>query len=313
MSVEHWEILYRGGALASCPMSFEPGYTREVREAWSAFFADLPDSARILDIGTGNGAIPAIAVAAAAALGRRFEIDAVDLAQIDPRRHVADADRLFAGVRFHGGASAESLPFEPASFDAVTGQYALEFMDAAKALPELYRVLKPGGVAQFVLHHADSILLQNIHESLAHADLILDGTRVFRRFRRYLEAERADRSRAQGPWQELVQAGDELQRAAKGAQQSMTLMLTLESLRSLFDMRGRRTAAAMAATIDRMEQDLRASVRRMQDVRAAARTQQDIAALVQAAQALGFEDIRFEAQLFAGDKLVGWRLQLRKA
>ena len=312
MSLEHWESYYRGGALASCPMSFEPGYTREVRQAWAGFFAELPDGARILDLGTGNGAIPAIAVEAAAALGRRFEIDAVDLAQIDPTRYVADGSRLLAGVRFHAGVSAEGLPFEPASFDAVTGQYALEFMEVGKVLQEVYRVLKPGGLAQFVLHHADSILLQNVHESLAHADLILDGTKVLRKFRRYLDAEREDPNRAQGPWQELVQAGEALQKAAKDSQQSMTLMLNLDSLRTLFEMRGRTPPAAMAATIDRMEQDLRASVRRMQDVRRAARTQSDIAGLVQVAQALGFDDIRFEAQLFAGDKLVGWRLRLRR-
>ena len=127
MNLEHWESYYRGGALVSCPMGLEPGYTGEVRDAWVTFFATLPDGARVLDIGTGNGAVALIAKETAATLGRSFEIHGVDLARVDPVRHVPNGATLLAGIEFHPGVPAEQLPFEANGFDAVSGQYALEW------------------------------------------------------------------------------------------------------------------------------------------------------------------------------------------
>jgi len=90
MTVEHWEAYYRGGAIATCPMGPGTCYTLELRELWIAFFASLADGARVLDLGTGNGAIVLLAKEAAASTGRRFEIHGADLASIDPARHVPD-------------------------------------------------------------------------------------------------------------------------------------------------------------------------------------------------------------------------------
>jgi ubiquinone/menaquinone biosynthesis C-methylase UbiE len=312
MSQEHWESYYRGGALASCPLGLEPGYTGDLRDAWVAFFSALPDGAQILDIGTGNGAIPLIAVETAAALGRSCVIDGIDLAQIDPVRYVRNGERLFAGVRFHGGVAAESLPFRDQTIDAVTAQYALEFTDVPRTLAEVHRVARPGACCLFVLHHADSVLVQNAAESLAHADFLLDDLKIFRKFRRYLDAEQEDPAKATGPWRQLVLAGDELQKAAGGARQSLTLTTMLDSLRQLFELRKTATPLAVRTVLDRMETDLRASVRRMQGVQSAAQSREDIESLVATAAAGGFHDIHFEAQLFRRDLLVGWRVSLRR-
>ncbi len=215
MNLEHWESYYRGGALVSCPMGLEPGYTGEVRDAWVTFFATLPDGARVLDIGTGNGAVALIAKETAATLGRSFEIHGVDLAQVDPVRHVPNGATLLAGIEFHPGVPAEQLPFEANGFDAVSGQYALEYTQRDRALAEIFRVLKPGGRGQFLLHHRDSVIVRNADESLHHAALVLDDTKVFRLLRRYLEAERDTPKTAVGPWQELVAAGNRLQAEAR--------------------------------------------------------------------------------------------------
>jgi ubiquinone/menaquinone biosynthesis C-methylase UbiE len=313
MSQEHWESYYRGGALASCPLGLEPNYTREVRDLWVAFFSSLPDGARILDIGTGNGAIALIAVETAAALGRSYAVDGVDVAQIDPARYVKDGARLFKDVRFHAGVSAEALPFEPGSFDAVSGQYALEWTDCSRSLAETFRVLKSGGRAQFILHHRDSIIVENAAESLRHAAVVLDETKVFRLFRRYVEAERASPRSATKQWQEIVAAGEFLQRKARESRSSMLLAMTLDSLRHLFEQRGNASPAALERAVEGMEAELRASVRRLQDVVAAAKSQEDIAELVRVAEATGFGAIGFGPQLHSGDKLVGWRLNLDKA
>ncbi|MEX1993971.1 MAG: class I SAM-dependent methyltransferase [Steroidobacteraceae bacterium] len=229
-SLRHWETYYRGGALASCPLGSYAHYTLELRDAWVEFFSALPDGARVLDIGTGNGAIALIASQAAAALAKRFEIHGTDLARIDPVRDVADGVHLFAGIRFHAGIATESLPFESASFDAVSGQYALEYTAVDRTLAEIHRVLKPGGGAQFVLHHVDSIVARNARESLAHSALVLEDTNILRRLRRHLEAERRSPAVARKTRADLAAALQTLVHAAGQTSNPLTLNVTIDAV-----------------------------------------------------------------------------------
>jgi SAM-dependent methyltransferase len=73
-------------------------------------------------------------------------------------RYVVEPGRLVVGLetdravlpRSEGGAafvggSAESLPFTPGTFDAVTMTMVLHHVDAEQALREAVRVLEPGG------------------------------------------------------------------------------------------------------------------------------------------------------------------------
>ena len=67
LSLEQWETYYRGGAIATCPMGPDGDYDLEVRQAWVEFFSTLPEGARILDVGTGNGVVALIAAETASA------------------------------------------------------------------------------------------------------------------------------------------------------------------------------------------------------------------------------------------------------
>jgi len=100
---------------------------------------------RILDVATGTAAV-AIALAHAT----DAEIDGVDLSERmleRGRRRVADAG-LDHRIQLRR-ARAEELPFDDASFDAVSFTYLLRYVaDPAGTLRELTRVLKPhGGMA----------------------------------------------------------------------------------------------------------------------------------------------------------------------
>jgi ubiquinone/menaquinone biosynthesis C-methylase UbiE len=142
LSLEHWEAYYRTGALATCPTTPEGGYDQEVRDAWVEFFTDLPETASVLDIGTGNGVVPLIALETETTLGRRYEIHATDLARIDPKRNLRDGQKRLAGIEFHAGVATERLPFESSSFDAVSGHYALEYTQIDAAFAEIFRVFE---------------------------------------------------------------------------------------------------------------------------------------------------------------------------
>jgi len=136
----------------------------------------------ILDIGTGNHA----ATLLARSVSSGFELYGIDLVRMQ-----APADQ----VRIHVlQMDAEHLAFRDSEFAAVVSVNGIEYADAERALPEMYRVMRPGAVGALVLHRPDSFivararrfneLLENapIMETLALAWLyIKDGTDLMRR------------------------------------------------------------------------------------------------------------------------------------
>lgn len=97
------------------------------------------DHARVLDAGCGDGALAcAAALRGAAVIG--VDPDPAMLAAARARAKQAGVEAAFSEGRI------ESLPFAGASFDVVVAITVLCFVaDAAAALRELVRVLRPGG------------------------------------------------------------------------------------------------------------------------------------------------------------------------
>lgn len=312
MSVEHWEAYYRGGAIATCPMGPSSTYTLELRELWLGFFTSLEEGARVLDIGTGNGAIALMASEAATATGMHIEVHGADLAAIDPPRHVPNGNVLFAGIVFHPGMPAERLGFPDGHFDAVSGQYALEYTDVERTLGEVQRVLKPAGRAQFVLHHEQSVLIRNARESLGQAALVLEDTRILRKLRRHATAERESAAAARATWAELSAAAARLQQAAAASPNPHLLHVVIDGVQQLLSIRPQLTAAAFDREADRFERDVRAGVRRLQDLVGCSQTLEQIEAIVATARRLGLVCDAAEPQHHAGENLVGWRLALTR-
>ena len=105
---------------------------------------------RVLDVGCGAGQelLPFVRERGAVGVG----IDAAPEAGLAGRElfaaHAPDARVAFAR------AAAESLPFADASFDVVVCRLALPYMDNARALSEMARVLRRGGLLLLKTHHA---------------------------------------------------------------------------------------------------------------------------------------------------------------
>lgn len=315
LSLEQWENYYRSGMIATFPTAPDGGYDLEVRAAWVEFFSTLPEQARILDVGTGNGVIALIAAETALALGRNWEIHGTDLAQIDPPRYVADGKRRLAGITFHAGVATDRLPFEAASFDAVVGHYSLEYADTTAALVEIHRVLKPGGDAQFIVHNADSVFVQNARRSLHEADLVLGQTKIYRRLHRLVTMEQIIPGTTQRVTNELRAAIRALKQGlqqAQGTGAGGILSVALDAVQKLLVARKQTEARIVGFEVDRAEAEMRASVRRLNDLLGHARSAEQMQQIQRQAADVGFTLIECMPQYHASTNLVGWQLLLHR-
>ncbi len=113
----------------------------------------VPDAGRVLDVGCGSGALDRLL---ARRLGSGARIDAVDLNPFFLReaRALAEADGVADSIHF-AEASAVSLPFADATFDAVFSVTVLEECDADRAIAEMVRVVRPGGRVGIVVRAID--------------------------------------------------------------------------------------------------------------------------------------------------------------
>lgn len=145
---EAWSRYWQTGALHSCSPGdgaalFSEGF-------WKGFFAGLEGSVRVLDIGTGNGLLPILATRE---LGSRAKVYGIDAAQIHPE---ATRHPELVNVTFMPGVRSERMPFDSASIDVATSQFALEYSNVSASLDEVLRVLAPDGRLALVMHAHDS-------------------------------------------------------------------------------------------------------------------------------------------------------------
>jgi SAM-dependent methyltransferase len=122
------------GAAAAAYAEHRPGYA-EAAVRWALEPARAGRPVRVADVGAGTGKLTATLV------GLGAEVTAVEP---DPQM-LAELRRTMPGVSSVPG-SAEEIPLPDASLDAVLAGQAMHWFDMDRALPEIARVLRPGGV-----------------------------------------------------------------------------------------------------------------------------------------------------------------------
>lgn len=171
-ALARWDAYWQHGFLTSCADAFDGNYGGSIARYWSDVFASLPDSAVIMDLCTGNGAVAALAAEHALAREIRFRVLGIDLAAIEPSRALAHRPQLLEQIEFFPRTSAAATPLDAASVDQVCGQYALEYTPLEETVREMARILRPGGHGHFIMHHDQSVILTTTREEMRHRSLL---------------------------------------------------------------------------------------------------------------------------------------------
>src|SRR5262249_19575551 len=107
----------------------------------------LGGDAAVLDLGAGTGKLTRV-------LARRYR----DVTAVEPLANMrAMLERMVPGVTALAGA-AERIPLDDGSVDGVFAAQAFHWFDKAVALPEIARVLRPGGIVALVWNQGNDEL-----------------------------------------------------------------------------------------------------------------------------------------------------------
>lgn len=154
--------------------SYDDNYSGAIAAFWVRAFEKLPAQSRVLDLATGNGAIPKLLNDLK---GMSVRIDGVDATQVAPLWH--DPDK-HANIRFHPEVWMEHLPYPDATFDFVCSQFGVEYAERPAAWREALRVLKPGGQLHCVIHHRESVMTRIATQEQAHCKWLLGSDGLLR-------------------------------------------------------------------------------------------------------------------------------------
>lgn len=157
----------------SCGTSYDSTYGGAIGDFWRDAFATLAAGDRVLDLATGNAALPRLLLSLQPQTA--IEIDAVDIAQVSPAWPSQLDPPQRQRLRIHCGVCAEALPFADDRFALVVSQYGIEYSDCAVAVPEALRVLAPGGRIRFLVHHALARPVVLARHEVEHIDWLLQS------------------------------------------------------------------------------------------------------------------------------------------
>mgnify|MGYP000117163908 CR=1 FL=1 len=163
-----WSQYWQQGYLTSFGSSIKTNYQGVIKEYWFRFFDKLTNQDKVLDIGTGNGALIALAQAHPSL---HCDFVGIDYANVN----ICDNSLIEQkNIEFISNVQAEELIFGAGEFTAAIAQFSLEYTNIEQSIEEVSRVLANKGRFQFVCHHSDSLIVQPNSILLKTALRILD-------------------------------------------------------------------------------------------------------------------------------------------
>ncbi len=173
LSAQQWTRYWSKGTTTTFFGRFNQNYDGEIKEFWQSNFEKLPQDAKIIDFGTGNGALAILAAQYSLDHNKNFSITAIDYAEIDPLKQVINKlpSNLLDSIEFMSGVNMENTGLNGAQYDAVISQFGFEYGNLEKTVNETSRLLKPNKSQLYlVMHYHESAIIQQGKDVLHQID-----------------------------------------------------------------------------------------------------------------------------------------------
>ena len=139
-----WQNYWRSGAQRCIPDC--AALAESANAHWEDFARALPKRAKVVDLGTGAGAVLEELRKVRGDL-KLFGVDSV-----------GELPRPSEGCTLIPNVRMEHLPFGESTVDGVCSQFGFEYSDITKTVADIARVLRPGGHLQLLIHHSDGLV-----------------------------------------------------------------------------------------------------------------------------------------------------------
>ena len=193
MRNDQWTNYWKSGVATSFGSESPPWYERTINPFWIDVFSGLEDGEQILDLASGNGAVARIAARLGAERNKHFKITAVDKSILAP---AIKQDPILSSVEFVSGMPLEKLQLDGQSFGLIVSQFGLEYSSLDKSLPNLSRIMLPGGELVILAHNVDSVISRRSRLELQQYREILARQPLFEKLTLLLNAMGEIRSKA---------------------------------------------------------------------------------------------------------------------
>lgn len=326
LTSEQWSRYWRHDSITTFARQFNTNYDGEFAEFWNAQFERLAESARIVDLATGNGAIALLAQQYAVTHGKQFSVCGLDYAAIEPATVLgqhADLAPLIAGIEFKSGVRMEVTGLDAASVDLLTSQYGLEYAEPKAAAAEAWRLLAPDGRIALIMHHNESRVVELARDGLAQVQFCLQKEELDKRVTALVKivgeattaAERRElknNPKAERLRQKLNASVARInQRAARYQDPEGFIGVMVPNFMNVFAAYKEAPLAAKLKYLRHVRAEFDGFRERMADLSGAALSSRQFEALVATFETVGFAVTQRGLMHYKGD-LMGWTLEIAK-
>jgi ubiquinone/menaquinone biosynthesis C-methylase UbiE len=150
-----WSLFWRQGHSTTFGDYFKQGYTGAVADWWQEKLSTLTGDTVVMEVGCGNcSLLPAMVKA-----GFKGRYIGVDIARVQLSK-VCEPGLPESGIEvtLHSETPAEAIPEPDDSSGMIASVFGIESSEIDRSLPEVLRLLKPGGQFCALLHHVDSVV-----------------------------------------------------------------------------------------------------------------------------------------------------------
>ncbi len=303
MSTDLWTDYWGRDRAPASTDALPPAVRDAIAERWEAVFDALPSNSRILDIGTGTGALVELA-GRSARPERPLSALGIDLATRVPEPKTSPPAHWRAS--FRGGIDARTLPFEDRSWTLVVSQFALEYGDFFPALAQAGRVCDRR--LTLLVHAAEGAVVRQNAAVAEQIRWLLDELGLAQRLAEHVR--QGDQASARG----LAEVGGAMTQRIRETENPSFLQGLAKQI-GTFLSGARPPVDAGLSQVAELESALRRHGNRMSALAAAAVTPTDLDFACDALKAQGFASARWAPQVTDDDRhLVGyWLTAVRPA